>query len=148
MDKEFGVVSRHLLHSRTQLLIGYLQRQTGAHRDIIQRGRRVLHALEIDTRLSETQRGTGRFGRRVLGCGCFRIPITIQHLFQYLILDGLQVSTPYELLGIELDVEPLIDLCGKFDSRYGTESYITQVGSDAEIAVAYYTGDKFFELLL
>ena len=90
----------------------------------------------------------GWFGCRVLGCGRFRIPITIQHLLQYLILYGLQVSTPYELLGIELDVEPLIYLRGKFDSRYGTESYITQVGGDAEIAVAYYTGDKFFELLL
>ena len=148
MNKEFGMVSRNLLNSRTQLLIGYLQRQTCAHRDIIQRGRRVLHALEIDTRLSETQRNTGRFRHRVLGCGCFRILIAIQHLLQYLVLDGLQVSTFDELLGIQLHSEPLIDLRGKFDGGDGTEPHVTQVGSDAEIAVAYDTGDKFFELLL
>ena len=75
LDEEGRMVRHGFLHRRAQGIDRDALGKTQAHRRVVQRGHRVLHALEIHARLGVGQRNGGgnfRRGGRLPGCagGC------------------------------------------------------------------------------
>ena len=65
---------------------------------------------------------------QIQGWGC-------QFLFQYLVFDSLDVRPFDKQFGVKLHAETLIDLRSQFDGGDRTQSHVTEVGHDSEIAV-------------
>ena len=151
LDKEGRMVRHGFLHRRAQGIdrdvIGKMQ----AHRRVIQRGHRILHALEIHARLGVGQRDGRRDGVRdglLPGTGGSRDVPGKDGLRKNLILDRLDASAAREELGIQLDAEALVDLRGQFDRQDGGQSGHAEVRRQAEGVGVHDGGDHVLELLL
>ena len=72
MHEEFGVVEHCLAHGLPQCVGLYVQGHLSTDGHVIERGGRVLHALEIDAHLSEAQGSFAHLRFRYFGISIFR----------------------------------------------------------------------------
>ena len=151
LDEEGRMVRHGFLYRRTQGIdrdvIGKMQ----AHRRVIQRGRRILHALEIHARLGIGQRDSGGNFRRnglLLRCARDSCGAGQDGLREDFVFDRLDASAAGEELGIQLHAVALVDLRGQLDGQDGGKPGHAEVRRQAEGVGVDDGGDHLLELLL
>ena len=147
VHSQFGVALYHALDRGSKLVdirpCGHRQQI----RDIVKRGCRVLHTLEIDAGLGVGQRSVDWLSFR---CGSFRRggPAAFEHVLEYFILNALQSASLDQRPGVEVDSETLAHQYGDAYRGEGVGSCVCKGSGDIEIFVPDDFGHQGVELLL